>query len=81
MVSYPRTGNVNHLMPQQMGKFRFGFHFGLNNSRFSRGEGVVAVVLKPLSTALADGDRIYGNVRASFASPSLDLFLDIRNCC
>lgn len=32
--------------------------------RFSRGEGVVVIVIKPLDDAIRDGDHIYASVRS-----------------
>lgn len=40
--------------------------------RFSRGEGAVAVVLKPYEAALRDGDYIYGNVRTAILQSVVD---------
>jgi len=37
---------------------------------FVRGEGAVAIVIKPLEAALADNDHIYAVVRSSSLSPS-----------
>ncbi|WP_260800023.1 SDR family NAD(P)-dependent oxidoreductase [Chromobacterium vaccinii] len=39
--------------------------FGAGGDGYVPGEGVGAVVLKPLSRALADGDQVYGIVKAS----------------
>ncbi|WP_338551792.1 SDR family NAD(P)-dependent oxidoreductase [Paenibacillus sp. KS-LC4] len=39
--------------------------FGLNGNGFVPGEGVGAVLLKPLSQALADGDQIHALIRAA----------------
>ncbi|MEX2631027.1 MAG: SDR family NAD(P)-dependent oxidoreductase [Tistlia sp.] len=39
--------------------------FGKGGKGFVPGEGVGAVLLKPLSRALADGDRIYATIRAT----------------
>jgi thioester reductase-like protein len=39
--------------------------FGAGGDGYVPGEGVATVVLKPLSDALEDGDRIYGVIRAS----------------
>ncbi|SAL32890.1 polyketide synthase [Caballeronia udeis] len=39
--------------------------FGAGDDGFVPGEGVGAVVLKPLSRAIVDGDRIYGVIAAS----------------
>ncbi|QAT84742.1 polyketide synthase [Corallococcus coralloides] len=39
------------------------FDAGANG--YVRGEGVVALMLKPLSKAIADGDHVYGVIRAS----------------
>ncbi|TDN16548.1 hypothetical protein CEE80_11375, partial [Lactobacillus crispatus] len=39
--------------------------FGEGGDGFVGGEGVGAVVLKPLAKAVADGDRIYGVVKSS----------------
>ncbi|MFI2287584.1 SDR family NAD(P)-dependent oxidoreductase [Streptomyces niveus] len=39
--------------------------FDARANGFVRGEGAAAVILKPLSTALADGDTVYGVVRSS----------------
>ena len=37
---------------------------------FVRGEGAVAIVIKPLEAALADNDHIYAVVRLNLLSPS-----------
>ncbi len=39
--------------------------FGMGGNGFVPGEGVAAVLLKPLSQAIADNDRIYATIRAS----------------
>ncbi|MGV9267536.1 thioester reductase domain-containing protein [Kitasatospora sp. NPDC003701] len=39
--------------------------FGAGGDGYVPGEGVVALVLKPLADARADGDRIYGVIRSS----------------
>lgn len=39
--------------------------FGAGGDGYVPGEGVVALILKPLEDARADGDRIYGVIRAS----------------
>jgi amino acid adenylation domain-containing protein len=39
--------------------------FGAGGDGFTPGEGVVAVLLKPLATALADGDRIHAVVKGT----------------
>ncbi len=39
--------------------------FGAGGDGFVHGEGVGAVVLKPLAAALADGDTVYGVIRGS----------------
>lgn len=42
--------------------------FGANGDGYVPGEGVGAVLLKPLSAALKDGDHIYGIVKSSVAN-------------
>jgi len=39
--------------------------FGKDGNGFVPGEGVAAILLKPLSKAIADGDQIYATVRAT----------------
>ncbi|WP_434739716.1 SDR family NAD(P)-dependent oxidoreductase [Micromonospora sp. SH-82] len=39
--------------------------FGRDGTGYTPGEGVGAVVLKPLSRAVADGDHVYGVIRAT----------------
>ncbi|HEY7146006.1 MAG TPA: type I polyketide synthase, partial [Streptosporangiaceae bacterium] len=59
--------NLNILPESTMGAVKFGglspdgrcFTFDARANGYVRGEGGGAVVLKPLSAALADGDRIY----------------------
>lgn len=60
-----RMENVNLSMHLRMGTYK-SIHlesFILNRlASFSRGEGVVAIVLKPLLAALKDNDHIYATV-------------------
>jgi amino acid adenylation domain-containing protein len=49
-------------MPASDGRCR---SFGAGGDGFVPGEGVGTVVLKPLARALADGDQIYGVIKAS----------------
>ncbi|KAH9841048.1 uncharacterized protein C8Q71DRAFT_890608 [Rhodofomes roseus] len=44
--------------------------FDASADGFSRGEGAVAIVLKPLSAALRDGDHIYANILGTGLSSS-----------
>ncbi|MEV0587138.1 type I polyketide synthase [Nonomuraea sp. NPDC050310] len=63
--------NLNLLAESAVAEDRFGglspdgecFTFDARANGFARGEGGAVVVLKPLSRALADGDRIYGVIR------------------
>ncbi|MEI5033019.1 beta-ketoacyl synthase N-terminal-like domain-containing protein [Streptomyces sp. S1A(2023)] len=57
---YVALGQMGALSPD--GKCR-AFDRGANG--FSRGEGVIALYLKPLSRALADGDTVHALVRGS----------------
>ncbi|MEY7973952.1 amino acid adenylation domain-containing protein, partial [Saccharomonospora xinjiangensis] len=55
-----------HLSDRQMiSQGRHNRAFGAGADGFVDGEGVGAVVLKPLTAALADGDRILGVIRGS----------------
>ncbi len=51
----------NHFLSSE-GKCR---SFGEGGDGYVPGEGVVALLLKPLSKALADGDHVYGVIRGS----------------
>ncbi|MER8237159.1 SDR family NAD(P)-dependent oxidoreductase [Streptomyces sp. NPDC094049] len=65
--------NLNILAESAVTEERFGglspdgtaYTFDARANGFVRGEGGGAVVLKPLARAQADGDRIYGVIRAS----------------
>ncbi|MDX3187235.1 type I polyketide synthase [Streptomyces sp. MN03-5084-2B] len=69
------AGGVNlNLIPESaVGAARFGglspdgrcFTFDARANGYVRGEGGGFVVLRPLSDALADGDRVYGVIRGS----------------
>ncbi|MFC4035333.1 SDR family NAD(P)-dependent oxidoreductase, partial [Streptomyces polygonati] len=65
--------NLNLAASREVGAVEFGglspddrcFTFDARANGFVRGEGGAFVVLKPLSRALADGDRVYGVIRGS----------------
>ncbi|HEY5978825.1 MAG TPA: type I polyketide synthase, partial [Microlunatus sp.] len=65
--------NLNLAATREVGATEFGglspddrcFTFDARANGFVRGEGGGLVVLKPLSQALADGDRVYGVIRGS----------------
>ncbi|MFE7552826.1 type I polyketide synthase, partial [Streptomyces gardneri] len=65
--------NLNILAESAVTEERFGglspdgtaYTFDARANGFVRGEGGGVVVLKPLSRALADGDRVHGVIRAS----------------
>ncbi|MFI5860618.1 SDR family NAD(P)-dependent oxidoreductase [Streptomyces sp. NPDC051546] len=65
--------NLNLLAEGALGAQRFGglspdghsYVFDARANGYVRGEGAVALVLKPLATALADGDDVYAVVRGS----------------
>ncbi|MCP3822759.1 type I polyketide synthase, partial [Streptomyces sp. A3M-1-3] len=65
--------NLNILHESAVTEERFGglsadgtaYTFDARANGFVRGEGGGAVILKPLAQALADGDRVYGVIRAS----------------
>ncbi|MFJ8751530.1 SDR family NAD(P)-dependent oxidoreductase [Streptomyces sp. NPDC102441] len=65
--------NLNLLAEGALGAQRFGglspdghsYVFDARANGYVRGEGAVALVLKPLAAALADGDEVYAVVRGS----------------
>ncbi|MEU3607768.1 SDR family NAD(P)-dependent oxidoreductase, partial [Streptomyces sp. NPDC035033] len=65
--------NLNLLAEGALGAKRFGglspdgrsYVFDARANGYVRGEGAVVLVLKPLSTALADGDDVYAVIRGS----------------
>jgi len=74
-------GSASRLMPQLMGLLirvdqRFSSAY-FRSSSFSRGEGAVVVVVKPLEQALKDNDKIYGTVSLISFSVFL-LFLPLQ---
>ncbi|WP_410618708.1 type I polyketide synthase [Amycolatopsis sp. cmx-8-4] len=65
--------NLNLIVASAVGASRFGglspdgrcFTFDARANGYVRGEGGGLVVLRPLSDALADGDRVYGVIRGT----------------
>lgn len=64
--------SANLLIPELMGLCKplfAAYHILHLDFSFSRGEGCVVIILKPLIKAVKDGDYIYGSVGAEICIP------------
>ncbi|KAI1291378.1 polyketide synthase [Xylaria venustula] len=74
-----------------LGRDGKGHNPALDAQRYERGEGTAALILKPLSAALRDGDHVHAVIResllnqngrtASVTSPSLEAQVDLIKQC